>query len=175
MRTILIWLGTLWFFVPISIANQSVGFARALGLPLARTPISEKYLGKGKTWGAWYVAPLSAIGVLYLQRQSTVFHGIELLDYQRSDLPLIGLLMGWGVVAGDQVASFLKRLVGIKGGDPWWPIDQTNYVVGALSAVMPITGWLGWEPVSFLLLFALPLHYYGNQVGYWLKLRSVPW
>mgnify|MGYP003394894432 CR=1 FL=1 len=169
------WLEALWFFVPISAANQSSGWARKAGLWLMDKPVSEKLFGTDKTVGAYYAAPLGAVATLYLQAfWSGVCNDIGLFDYQRSDLWRVGLMMGFGVVAGDYGASAIKRWKELPQGAPFWPVDQLNYVVVGIAFVSPIV-WVGWGRAIFLLAFAFPLHYWGNQLGYWLRLRKVPY
>lgn len=167
-------LEALWFFVPAVAANQCPGLAAKLDLPGNR-PVSTRWLGANKTWAAYYAAAFGATLAIYLQRLAPMPEGFELLDYERPELWLVGLAFGLGTVLGDHAKSFVKRRFGIPPGDPWWPFDQLDYVVGSLLLVAPFSGWIGGERVATLVVTVLLLNPLVNGIGYRLKLRKVPW
>src|SRR3989344_1839790 len=111
----MLFLEALWFFLPILAANQCPGLAAYLHLPDAHAPIIRRWLGENKTIAAYYAAPLGSLGAIYAQQQMTEWsHAFGLFDYNRSDLWLVGLLLGLGAVLGDHIKSFIKRRVGIS-------------------------------------------------------------
>lgn len=162
---------TLWFFLPMLIANQFPGFAAILNLP-GNFPINKKLFGPNKTWAAYYTAIIGSISTLYLQKN---FSRSSIFDYERPDLWLVGVSIGIGVVVGDHVKSFIKRRLGIAPGERWWPFDQLDFFAGGLIAVTPFTGWIGWGRVLIIILLILIIHPLGNQLGYRLGLRKNPW
>lgn len=165
----------LWFFLPGFIANQCPGIAAKLNLPL-HVPVSARWLGRNKTWDAYYVGGCGGVATIYLQRLfPAIDRGLTFIDYTRDDLVVVGLLMGVGAIAGDHIKSFFKRLVGIVPGERWWPFDQLDFVVGGLVVVTPYVGWIGWGRGILLASVALFVHPVGNWFGYKIGLRKVPW
>jgi len=172
----MLFLEALWFFLPILAANQCPGLAAYLHLPDAHAPIIRRWLGENKTIAAYYAAPLGSLGAIYAQRQMTEWsHAFGLFDYNRSDLWLVGLLLGLGAVLGDHIKSFIKRRVGISPGARWWPFDQLDFAIGGIVLAIPIVGWIGWERAAVICLLVLLIHPIGNRIGYLLGLRKVPW
>ncbi len=167
----------LWFLLPLLMANQSPGFAAKLNLPGSHVPVSRRWLGDRKTFGAYYAAPFGAVCTLYLQRWLFPVWSMKLglINYFRSDLWFIGLILGLGVALGDHTKSFVKRQAGVPLGAPWWPYDQLDFLVGSILLGTPFIGWIGWDRVVFILAVTLFIHPIGNRLGYWLRLREVPW
>jgi len=165
----------LWFFLPALVANQSPGFARKLGLRWSRTPVWERRLGPGKTWGAYYAGPLGAFATLYIQQR---FPGINaaigLFDYDR-DIFIAAAALGFGAVLGDHVKSLFKRRRNIAPGARWWPWDQTDFVFGSIAISALTFVWIGWLNTMIIIVFVVCIHPIGNRIGYELGLRDVPW
>jgi CDP-2,3-bis-(O-geranylgeranyl)-sn-glycerol synthase len=99
---------------------------------------------------------------------------------------VFGGIVGGMALAGDAVKSYFKRRLGKDRGHPWFPFDQLDFVVfGVLGmlAASPLLadGWLqaallgDWVVLATLLILTPLLHYLVNVVGYWLKLKEVPW
>lgn len=165
----------LWFFLPAFVANQCPGFAKKLNLP-GSTPINEKLFGANKTWAAYYAGIFGSLVTVYLQRQCLEINAsLALFDYHRSDVWLIGILFGCGAVVGDHLKSFFKRRRGIAPGDPWWPFDQLDFVVGSLFLTLPFVGWIGWTRITVIVITVLVLHPCINQLGFFMGIRKVPW
>ena len=167
-------LEALWFFLPILVANQAPGIAVWLDLPFAKTPANAAWLGQNKTLGAYYAGPVGGLVTVYLQRY---LHcpTLEVFNYQREDLWLVGLVLGMGAVFGDHAKSFVKRRVGLPPGTAWWPFDQLDFAIGGIVMSIPLIGWIGWERVLIIVIFTLLIHPIGNWAGYRLGLRKVPW
>ena len=146
--------------LPIILANQGPGIARALRLPGSRTPVSRRWLGENKTVAAYYAGPLLTIpGMLLLQEPQWIWGS---------------MLIGLCTVLGDHVKSFFKRRLGIAPGAPWI-FDRFDFVVG---------GWVGWSLfwgalapwwlLFWMTIIAIPIHIVGNHVSYKLGLRKTP-
>lgn len=165
---------TVWFFLPAFFANQCPGFAKALRLP-ATVPVSERWLGKNKTWSAYYAAMLGATAVTLLQdtlgRNVQAEYGIVHFGSLWS-VVVFGMLCGLGAVLGDHTESFVKRQMGKPPGHSWWPWDQINFALGALACIYLYVGAIEWGRVGVILLVAVVFHPVVNYVGYRLGLRE---
>jgi len=165
----------LWFFLPGFIANQCPGLMAKLNTPL-RIPVSERWLGRNKTWDSYCVGACGGIATIYFQRLfPAIDRDLALIDYMRDDLAIVGILMGVGAILGDHIKSFFKRQMGIRPGESWWPFDQLDFVAGGLIVVTPYAGWIGWERTVLLAAIMLLVHPVGNWLGYKAGLRKVPW
>lgn len=99
---------------------------------------------------------------------------------------LFGAVLGFMALAGDAVKSYFKRRRQKDRGAPWVPFDQLDFVVfGLLGMVLaaPLlpSGWVAaallddWVVLATLLLLTPVLHFLVNVIGFWLKLKEVPW
>jgi CDP-2,3-bis-(O-geranylgeranyl)-sn-glycerol synthase len=169
-------LETLWFFLPILVANQCPGFAVRLNMPGANVPVSSKWLGEHKTWAAYYAGPFGALCTLLIQYQLILIAPsmFGLFKY-RTNLCFAGLFLGLGAILGDHIKSFFKRRLGKSPGTAWWPFDQLDFVIGGIIFAIPVVGWIGWERTLIICSFVLIIHPIGNRIGYKLGLREVPW
>jgi len=175
MHILFLFLQCLWFFLPISMANQSAGFANKLHLP-GNIPIWKWGLGQNKTWHYLYSAPLCAIIKLLVQQLfPNVNHILAINHSDTVNIFLLGLVQGVGVVFGDWSKSFIKRRMGIPPGAKFFPWDQTDYIFGTVILQIPLIGWIGWSYFLCLLSIALAIHPVGNFAGYKFGLRKTPW
>ena len=165
----------IWFFLPAFVGNQFPGLFGWVLTKFDRHhwnfPVSVRWLGRNKTWLAYPAATVGAVVTIYLQRP---WGESELINYSRPDLWLVGVLFGVGIVAGDHVKSFFKRRQRIKPGDPWWPYDQLDFVVGGLLFVSLLLGWNVWPTAIVIVPLTLIAHPLGNRIGYQLGVRKVP-
>lgn len=86
----------------------------------------------------------------------------------------IGMLLAGGAILGDAIASFVKRRLGIKSGQPFWVVDQLDFVIGALlfAAVVEVPRM---ELLAAILLITPIIHLLTNFGAYKLKIKKVPW
>jgi CDP-2,3-bis-(O-geranylgeranyl)-sn-glycerol synthase len=89
-------------------------------------------------------------------------------------------------LVGDAAESYLKRRTGRDRGAAWFPFDQLDFVVFGLlgmllaSPLLP-AGWViealfgHWLILTTLIVGTPALHLLVNRIGYWLKLKDVPW
>ncbi len=99
---------------------------------------------------------------------------------------LFGFIVGFLALVGDAIESFFKRRLGKERGAPWIPFDQLDFVVFGLigfavgAAILP-AGWVAeallghWLTLTTILVGTPGLHLLVNRIGYWLKLKDVPW
>jgi len=99
---------------------------------------------------------------------------------------LYGAILGFAALAGDAVKSYFKRRRGKQGGAPWVPFDQLDFVVFGLIAAFAAAplladGWVlaalldDWVVLATIVVLTPLLHFLVNVIGYWLKLKDVPW
>ncbi|HUR25973.1 MAG TPA: CDP-2,3-bis-(O-geranylgeranyl)-sn-glycerol synthase [Candidatus Thermoplasmatota archaeon] len=101
-------------------------------------------------------------------------------------IALYGAILGYAALVGDALKSYFKRRRGKPGGAPWVPFDQLDFVVlGLMAAVVAapllVDGWVfaalfdDWVVLATLIVLTPLLHFLVNVIGYWLKLKDVPW
>lgn len=172
----------LFYAVPIFAANMAPVLVK--GLPLFAQPIDggrlwrgQPILGSHKTWRGLLAGCLAAVAFIYIQAalvaQTQATH-LALIDYQQPSLWVLGLLMGFGALAGDALKSFFKRRIGKASGQPWVPFDQLDFIIGALltSAFMVVPSL---SVVIYLLVFTPIAHVAVNAAAYGLGLKEVPY
>lgn len=88
--------------------------------------------------------------------------------------PILGFVLASGAMFGDLLGSFAKRRLGMESGSEWKGFDQTGFIVFALLfAYLYAPFPLVWALILFVLS---PLaHVATNRIGFWLKLKEVPY
>jgi CDP-2,3-bis-(O-geranylgeranyl)-sn-glycerol synthase len=91
---------------------------------------------------------------------------------------LLGLSLG--AMAGDIVASFFKRRMGMERGAALFLVDQLDFVIGSWALTLLLApGWFteNFTPmVLFIVLIITPiLHRVTNIIGYKIKAKKEPW
>lgn len=188
----------LWVFLPAYVANMSPVFTAKL-IPWWSAPIDggrthrdgRRVLGDGKTWRGLAGGGLFG-GATALVLAHTAAGPFAHADFGLSDgtppglVFLFGFLVGSLALVGDAVESYFKRRSGRERGAPWIPFDQLDFVVFglvgfALGTPLLAGGWavevLWGDPVALatIVLGTILLHLAVNRVGYWLRLKEVPW
>ena len=79
-----------------------------------------------------------------------------------------------GAILGDAIGSFIKRRLGIEKGRPAPLLDQLDFVFGALLLASLITR-IQMKTIIILVVLTPFGHLMVNLIGYWLKLKDVPW
>jgi CDP-2,3-bis-(O-geranylgeranyl)-sn-glycerol synthase len=164
-------LGALWFFLPAGLANAvPVVVSKLPYLKRWNTPLDfgkehkgQPIFGANKTWRGLLAGMVVATLVIGLQKLATQniswFADISWIDYEPTKIWLLGPLSGAGALLGDAVESFFKRRRGTPAGQPWFPFDQIDYIIGG----------------SLLSLFVirLPLSHYIWTLAVWLGMHIV--
>lgn len=188
----------LWLFLPAYVANMSPVFAAKL-LPRWNAPIDggrlardgKRVLGPGKTWrGLAGGAVAGAVVAVVLSLTAAGVFAEDDFGRSRGSAPwaiaLFGALVGAMALVGDAVKSYFKRRRGKERGQPWVPFDQLDFVAFGLLAVFagaPLLadGWVrdaflgDWLVLVTIVVLTPGLHFLVNVIGYWLKLKDVPW
>lgn len=166
-----------YFTLPAYIGNTfPILIGQVLKLPGGR-PINTKIFGAHKTWRGFYTAYLGALFTLITQfyfQSIPFFAEISLLDYQQINLFFYAFLFGVGAMTGDLIKSFFKRRIGIKSGDPWFPFDQLDLIIGALLFLAPFY-LLPGKYILILVIITPLLHFLTNLTAYFLKIKKVWW
>jgi len=158
----------LYMMLPAYLANMAPPFVRYWrGW---NRPISRKWPGEHKTVMGFCSGLIIAVAVTFLQSK---------LDWRGGLLPysrwlVLGLAFGFGAMAGDSLKSLLKRSRGIPPGHSWVPMDQLDFVVGALVLVSPWTS-LGWPDVAWILAISFVGDVAINHLAYWRGIRDTKW
>src|SRR3989344_1062556 len=144
-------LQSLYFFLPAFMARIIPSFFSKISLGdkhlHPKIMISPKEL---------VLATLTSTLVFILQMVAyrAGFQSITLIDYA-GFTPLLGVLMGVGVIAGNALKNYYKQKDGISLNSNWLPWDSWGYVFGAI-----LFSFLEYVPdvsVVVILLVASPL------------------
>ncbi len=133
-------------------------------------PISRRWLGAHKTVVGFCIGVWVALTVTFVQ--SRIAWDGALLPY--ANWPLLGLAFGLGAMGGDSLKSLVKRLKGIPPGRPWVPMDQLDFVVGAILLVSPFAP-LSWPDVATVLVVSFIGDIAINHLSYALGIRDTQW
>ncbi|MGB0653271.1 MAG: CDP-2,3-bis-(O-geranylgeranyl)-sn-glycerol synthase [Thermoplasmatota archaeon] len=191
-------LAALWLFLPAYVANMSPVFSSKL-FPKWNQPIDggrlhkdgKRLLGDGKTWrglvGGGLAAGGTAVALAYGAAGPFAAYDFGHPESAWWLVFLFGFTVGFVALVGDAVESYFKRRSGRDRGAPWFPFDQLDFVVFGLAAMFaagPLLladGWLWWALthdwiiLTTILVGTPGLHLLINRIGYWLKLKDVPW
>lgn len=157
-----------YFMAPAYVANMSA--------PLIKywtgwnRPISRRWLGSHKTVMGFAIGVLGALATAFVQHVIGYETGIT----DAHGWVEWGSRFGLGAMAGDSAKSFFKRRLGIPPGSPWIPVDQLDFVLGALILVAPRSA-LSLGDIAIVLSLTVGGHVVVNHVAYWLGVRDVKW
>ena len=133
--------------------------------------------GKNKTYRGFFFGIFFAVLISLLQEQLytyTFFQSLSLIDYGTINIFLFGFLIGFGVLFGDLLESFIKRRFHKKPGERFFPWDQLDGLIGGLIFLSPLY-WPGWTFFLLLIVFVLVLHIAINHLGHYLGLQESKW
>lgn len=170
-----------YFMLPAYFANMAPVIVKnlfksvAVPIDLNKKFNDESILGKNKTWRGLIFGILFAIIISFFQFllfKNNFLLGMSLMDY--SNWLLFGFLMGSGAVIGDLIESFFKRRLNYKPGQPFVPLDQIDFILGALIFVYPIVK-LSTSLIITIITLTFILHILVNHLAFYLKMRSEKW
>lgn len=174
--------GALWVMVPAYLPNNAAVLAGG-GRPIdgGRTLGGRRLLGDGKTYRGTAVGVLA--GLLAALAANAV--GPTLGEAVGIDLPIVGFPaaavgLAAGAMAGDILASLLKRRLGRQRGAAVPGLDQLDFVVGALALTALVApAWFGrvFSPlrIAVVVVTTPVLHVGTNVAAYQLGLKDEPW
>ena len=167
----------IWLFLPAGFANMApVLFRRInfLNYPVDGGSLwrGKRIFGSHKTWRGLFFGLISALAVVYIQQLLYPYvQSITMLDYQVNNIWLLGLLLAMGSLLGDLIRSSFKRRVNIIPGEPWFPFDQLDWMLGSLFFISFYIK-LSWDVWLVSLVLALILHPAINYLAFLLKLQK---
>lgn len=177
-------LSCIWFILPAYVGNMAPVFAKRLFKDRFSTPIdldrtfrNIPIAGKNKTYRGLFAAIFLSTVVVLIQKFTYSFPNIQsisLIDYSNMNWLLWGILMGGGAMLGDFFKSVVKRRIGKKPGDSWKPLDQVDFLVGALF----LCSLLYLPPLEVILgifIFLPALKISLDRIGYHLKIHDTKW
>lgn len=136
-------------------------------LDFGRSYRGQRIFGKNKTWRGL----LS--GVLFGTLTGYILSQTYFTDYDTVLFTVLAASMSFGALAGDAIESFFKRQRGIPSGKPWFPFDQTDYIIGGLLFTLPVTIVPLWVAAWVLALY-FGLHLLSSYIGYVIGLKDAP-
>jgi len=133
---------------------------------------NQSIFGKNKTYRGFFFGTLFAILIAVIQK--TIYPycpHIYLFNYSQINPFLLGFLLGFGALFGDLIASFIKRRLNKKPGQPFIPFDQIDWILGAnifISFYIIPT----WTMFLISLIFFGLMHPLTNILAYYLKIKE---
>ncbi len=85
-----------------------------------------------------------------------------------------GFLSGLGAMTGDALGSFVKRRLGLKRGEFFYPWDQIDFLIGAYLFLAPFYHINIYHALIILALTPV-VHLLANVIAYALKIKKEPW
>ena len=158
----------MYFMLPVYLANMAPPFMRFW--PWWNPPISRRWLGDHKTLLGFGLGIVVAVLTTFVQAQ--LDWAGSLVPY--SEWPLLGIVFGIGAMGGDSAKSFVKRRIGIAPGARWIPVDQLDFVVGALLIVWPWAS-ITWPDIAVILVLSFLGDIAVNHAAYWMGIRDTRW
>ena len=157
-----------YLMLPVYLANMAPPFVRYWrGW---NPPISRRWLGDHKTLLGFGFGVLTAVLTTLLQAR--IDWAGSRVPY--SEWPLLGLAFGVGAMGGDSAKSFFKRRLGIPPGASWIPVDQLDFVAGALIFIWPWAS-ITWFDVAVILIFSFIGDIAVNHIAFRLGIRDTKW
>lgn len=167
--------------IPAYLANMTPPLVKnnfkflAVPIDSGKTWKGKPLLGKNKTWrgliAGTFVSTLAFLLQRHLYTSFEIFKSASMIDYSNAAI-WIGVMLGFGALAGDAVESFFKRRAGVKSGKPWIPFDQIDFTIGALLFTS-VFYFPGWTNAVLIVAISAAGHPLINTIGYYLKLRDV--
>ncbi len=169
----------LWVMLPAYVPNNAaVLFGGGRPIDGGRMYKGKRLLGDGKTWRGTAGGTLAGILVAVVLNVIVSFlrAGDFLPVFPRS----VVVMLPFGAMLGDLLASFFKRRLGRERGVAVPGLDQLDFVVGALLLVVLVApNWFGEVftlPVIAVILVVTPiLHLSMNIAAYQIGWKNEPY
>lgn len=172
-------------FAPAGLSNATpvlvskIPFLKKFNQPIdfGKTFRGKRIFGAHKTIRGLVAGTLigGLIGLIqgFAYSKSSYLQEISPLDFFEINSFMFGALLGFGVLAGDAIESFIKRQIGVEPGKSWFPFDQIDYIIGALF-VVSFYYLFPWYIYMITLLVWFSLHLIVSYAGYLVKLKDDP-
>jgi CDP-2,3-bis-(O-geranylgeranyl)-sn-glycerol synthase len=137
----------------------------------------RRVFGDGKTYRGFVAGVVAGIVVGLLQMWLSSAYRLEYLPEHTFATVII---LSTGALLGDLVKSFFKRRLGKGRGEKWLVADMYDLVAGALILLLvfdPVWAFANITlPVLLFIIVLTPiLHRSVNIIGYFFRIKEVPW
>jgi len=174
----------IWLMLPAYLPNNfAVLFGGGRPLDFGRNfSDGRRILGDGKTFRGTVAGTMAGVGAgLILDSISSSKPDLGLPDFgSGAELVLVLIGLSLGAMAGDIVASFFKRRMGLESGAALFLVDQLDFVIGCWALTFILAPrWFSenFTPeIIFIVLIVTPiLHRATNIIGYKIRAKKEPW
>ena len=187
--------GAVWALLPAFVANALAPLSLGKGpkMDFGRTwkKDGRRVLGSSKTWIGFFIGGFlgMVVGIFEAYLYLAAPPSLQLIPSFGATLilaiPPVALL-SFGALTGDALGSFIKRRLGVPSGGRSPLLDQLPFVVVPMvligvtyPSLFLAAFWpgliLGPLVIAWALLLTLFLHTSFNWVGYFLRVKKVPW
>lgn len=175
----------LYFYFPVALANIGANIAKFI--PFFNTithPVDggityrgSRLVGPHKNWGAFLFGVLFGTGIGIVKvyvLDRVVPENIHILSLPAVPMIILYLVMSAGALTGDIIKSIAKRLLGRPAHSPWIPFDEIDHSTVSLL-IARLFFPIPWEVIGTVILIFGVLHAAANVLGYWMKVKDVPY
>lgn len=181
---------SLWYLLPAALGNHNASCGDRLWLPLfikrglakLAVPVDfgikvngKELFGNNKTWRGIIVGVVTGILIAGIQAmlffKYSFFKNTTIVDYEKVNFVLFGVLMGGGALIGDLIESFIKRRLNKPSGKPWFPWDQVDWIIGSmlLSSIVFVPSL---KTVLVTIISYTIVHLCSDRVVYWMGIKK---
>lgn len=167
------------FILPAYIANSvPVVFGGRTSIDLGTKFIDkQRLLGSGKTIRGFAAGLLAGVAASYVL--ATYFGAYYAPFLEGAEKFVVGSMLALGALTGDLAGSFVKRRLGLPRGHPSLFLDWLPFLFFALLFACAYSPRI-WNEMkvlglAFLVIVTIIAHVVSNRIGYFLKLKKVPW
>ncbi|MEM2897249.1 MAG: CDP-2,3-bis-(O-geranylgeranyl)-sn-glycerol synthase [Candidatus Bathyarchaeia archaeon] len=154
---------TVYFIIPAYLANSTPVIFGGKGTPV---DLGKKFIDNERIFGKNKTIRGLMSGILFGSIAGLIIELILLED----GFTKIGFLISLGAMIGDLAGSFIKRRFKIPPGHSFLPIDQLDFIFGALIFALPLYR-LSLEAIILIILITFPTHILANLLANTLKLK----
>lgn len=159
------WLEIIYFIIPGALANMMPVFVRKINFLDKPVDFGSGMFGSHKTWR----------GILFAVIGGIIGASISNMIYDVGVPPgKMGLFIALGVMFGDLIGSFIKRIQKIAPGESVFLLDQLDSPIFLVLFLIPI-----YEMTFELALGIIFVWFFGHiivrHIGYWLKIIDSKW
>ena len=169
---------SVYFLLPAALANMMPVFVKNY-FKILEYPLDfnfkffdgKRILGAHKTFRGLIFGILGAMIVALIQKNlhtNYIFNAVSLVNYSEINILLFGFLMGFGVIFGDALGSFVKRRFNFKPGESFYLLDQAGSALGIGMFVVPFYSII-FNNYVYIFLFWILGHFFIKFIGYIMK------
>lgn len=175
---------SVYFYLPGALANMGAVISRFIPVfKQLKQPIDfnlkyrgRRLVGEHKTVGGFLFGVLfgTTVGVIKFLFIDQLFPVVLFLELNFWSNLWLSFLLSFGAVSGDLIKSFAKRQIGVDPHKPFVPFDEIDHTVTAML-LAKIFFPIPWAIVFVTVFLYFFIHAGSNVVGYWLRIKKVPY